>query len=110
MKRAIQELGKRLRAKGQDTVGLFYYAGHGVQVEGVNYLDLEGCDMLNEITENMKSIGIEIHLARVKHGVMDMLEKDGVDKIIGRDHIHNKVEETVQGFVQKEIPLTKKDP
>jgi high affinity sulfate transporter 1 len=81
-----------------------------IDMEGVNYLDLEGCDMLNEITENMKSIGIEIHLARVKHGVRDMLEKDGVDKIIGSDHIHNKVVEAVQGFIQKDIPLTKKDP
>ena len=58
----------------------------------------------------MEGVGVEIHLARVKHAVMELLEKDGVDKIIGRDHIHNKVEETVQGFVQKEIPLTKKDP
>jgi len=38
----------------------------------------------------MKGVGIEIHLARVKHAVMELLEKDGVDKIIGRDHIHNK--------------------
>jgi MFS superfamily sulfate permease-like transporter len=76
----------------------------------VNYLELEGCDMLKEIAENMKSIGIEIHLARVKHGVMDMLEKDGVDKSIGRDHIHTKIMDAVQGFIQKDIPLTKKDP
>ena len=38
MKLAIFELGDRLEAAGKDAVGLFYYAGHGVQVEGQNYL------------------------------------------------------------------------
>ena len=38
MKRAIQEFGRRLESAGEDTVGLFYFAGHGVQAKGVNYL------------------------------------------------------------------------
>jgi len=35
MERAIQEFGKQLRGGG---VGLFYYAGHGIQLNGRNYL------------------------------------------------------------------------
>jgi hypothetical protein len=35
MEGAIEEFGNRLKKGG---VGLFYYAGHGVQVNGVNYL------------------------------------------------------------------------
>jgi len=50
----------------------------------------------------MKGVGVEIHLARVKHEVMEMLVKDGVDQIIGRDHIHNKVVEAVQWFTQRD--------
>lgn len=38
MKAAIADFGRALRASGPDTVGLFYYAGHGVQASGVNYL------------------------------------------------------------------------
>ncbi|MEL7131299.1 MAG: caspase family protein, partial [Pseudomonadota bacterium] len=38
LKRAIAQFGRRLRAAGPDTVGLFYYAGHGVQSFGSNYL------------------------------------------------------------------------
>ncbi|PCI40511.1 MAG: hypothetical protein COB46_06670 [Rhodospirillaceae bacterium] len=38
MKRAILNFGDRLEELGKDTVGLFYYAGHGVQVRGNNYL------------------------------------------------------------------------
>jgi uncharacterized caspase-like protein len=35
MEEAIEDFGNRLKRGG---VGLFYYAGHGVQVNGVNYL------------------------------------------------------------------------
>jgi formylglycine-generating enzyme required for sulfatase activity len=38
MKRAIEEFGERLEKAGSDAVGLFYYAGHGVQLSGRNYL------------------------------------------------------------------------
>jgi len=38
MKRAIEEFGSRLEKAGADAVGLFYYAGHGVQLNGRNYL------------------------------------------------------------------------
>jgi hypothetical protein len=40
---------------------------------------------------------------------MEMLEKDGVDQIIGRDHIHAKVVDAVQLFTQKEKPVAKND-
>jgi anti-anti-sigma factor len=80
-----------------------------IDMEGIDYLDLEGADMLNEITSDMKGVGVEIHLARVKHAVMQLLEKDGVDQIIGPDHIHNRVFEAVQLFTQKEKPVAKHD-
>jgi len=38
MARTIREFGKRLSKAGPDTAGLFYYAGHGVQARGTNYL------------------------------------------------------------------------
>ena len=38
MAAAIREFGTRLRAAGPEAIGLFYYAGHGVQANGVNYL------------------------------------------------------------------------
>lgn len=37
-KRAVADFGRRLRSEGPDTVGLFYFAGHGVQSFGQNYL------------------------------------------------------------------------
>jgi Caspase domain len=38
MKRAIQDFGRRIEQAGRDTVSVFYYAGHGLQVNGINYL------------------------------------------------------------------------
>jgi uncharacterized caspase-like protein/formylglycine-generating enzyme required for sulfatase activity len=38
MKRAIQDFGARLEKAGPAAVGLFFYAGHGAQLNGRNYL------------------------------------------------------------------------
>jgi uncharacterized caspase-like protein len=38
MKRSVRDFGQKLRGTGSNGIGLFFYAGHGVQVEGENYL------------------------------------------------------------------------
>ncbi|HYX42250.1 MAG TPA: caspase family protein, partial [Pyrinomonadaceae bacterium] len=38
MKQTIRTFGERLRSGGPQAIGLFYYAGHGVQVRDRNYL------------------------------------------------------------------------
>lgn len=38
MKRGIAQFGRALRQAGKEATGLFYYAGHGVQSFGANYL------------------------------------------------------------------------
>lgn len=38
MKKAIAEFGRTLRNADKSAVGFFYYAGHGVQADGRNYL------------------------------------------------------------------------
>ncbi len=48
MKRAIRDFGKSLNEAGEDAVGLFYYAGHGVQVGGANYLIPIGAEIATE--------------------------------------------------------------
>jgi hypothetical protein len=47
---AIQSFGRQLQAAGPDTVGLFYYAGHGFQVDGANYF-LPVDAQLSSVTE-----------------------------------------------------------
>ncbi|GAB4233514.1 MAG: hypothetical protein Kow0032_16810 [Methyloligellaceae bacterium] len=38
MRRAVRDFSDMLADKGEDTVALVYYAGHGVQIDGQNYL------------------------------------------------------------------------
>jgi len=38
MKKAIRDFGEKLSAAEPESVGLFYFAGHGLQVQGTNYL------------------------------------------------------------------------
>ncbi len=38
MRQGARAFGQRLRAAGEDAVGFFYYAGHGMQSQGLNYL------------------------------------------------------------------------
>jgi uncharacterized caspase-like protein len=56
MKQAIDEFGSQL---GEDSVALFYYAGHGMQVKGENYLIPVDADIKseNEVPYNAVNVG-----------------------------------------------------
>jgi len=56
MRRAVKKFGRRLRASGKDAVGLFYYAGHGVQARGENYLIPLNAEVEDEADLNVESI------------------------------------------------------
>ena len=68
---AIREFGKRLKSVD---VGLFYYAGHGVQIKGVNYLvpinaDIEAADEIPSkcidaslVTSKMETAGNRLNM------------------------------------------------
>ena len=64
MKRAIREFGTRLRARGG--VGLFYFAGHGVQVKGVNYLIPIGAKVDTEEEVEYESVEAGLVLAQME--------------------------------------------
>lgn len=71
MKDKIREFGRELKGK---KVGLFYYAGHGFQIDGVNYLvpvdaDIEdqadakdACVSVNYLLDKMEVSGTETNL------------------------------------------------
>ncbi len=68
MDEAIRRYGRALAEK-KNTVGLFYYAGHGVQVEGENYLVPIGGGIRNEVDLKYKSVPLgyvldNVHLAK----------------------------------------------
>jgi uncharacterized caspase-like protein len=63
MKRAIREFGSKIRGGG---VGLFYYAGHGVQVKGVNYLIPVGAKVESEEDVEYEAVDAGFVLAQME--------------------------------------------
>jgi carboxyl-terminal processing protease len=59
MKRAIQEFGDRLTAAGPQATGLFFYAGHGVQVQGMNYLVPVGANISKEADVKIETVSAD---------------------------------------------------
>ena len=57
MRIAVTEFGRRLKVP--ETIALFYYAGHGVQADGENYLIPLGADIsdITEVALNSLSLG-----------------------------------------------------
>src|ERR1700743_835668 len=56
LKRPMVDSGKALAAAGPDAVGLFYYAGHGVQVNGANYLIPTAADIGSEADVDIEAV------------------------------------------------------
>lgn len=59
MKRAFSDFGNKLSAAGADAVGLFYYAGHGVQVDGANYLIPTGANIESAADVDMEAVNAD---------------------------------------------------
>jgi carboxyl-terminal processing protease len=56
MKRAIADFGDKLVAAGPTATGLFFYAGHGVQVRGQNYLIPVDADITKEADVDLNAV------------------------------------------------------
>lgn len=65
MKRSVLDFGRRLRAS--DSVGLFYYAGHGVQVDGENYLIPVGADISDVEEVALMGLGLSDLMKTMEH-------------------------------------------
>ena len=59
MEQAIVSFASRLK---EDSSGLFYYAGHGVQVNGRNYLVPVGADIDSEREVRIETVGVHVVL------------------------------------------------
>lgn len=71
MNRAIAKFGERLSA---DSVALFYYAGHGMQVRGKNYLIPIDAQISNETSIRVESVDVD--------GVLDQLGSSELNVVI----------------------------
>jgi uncharacterized caspase-like protein len=66
MKRAIADFGDKLAAAGPKATGLFFYAGHGVQVQGQNYLVPIGAQIDKEADVSIESVTADDVMAQME--------------------------------------------
>ena len=64
-----------------------------LSMEGVNFIDTEGADVLIAIARAGIDNDIDLHLARVKPQVIEVLERDGFFDLVDRDHVHDNIED-----------------
>ncbi len=87
-------LGDRMREirvrEGSDLKGVI------LSMEGVDFIDTEGADTIKAMAKAGEQRGIDLHLARVKAQVFDVLERDGVIALIGPEHIHDDIATAVK--------------
>lgn len=66
MKRAIKNFGEALGAAGPSATGLFYFAGHGLQVDGVNYLVPVSAAIDKEADVDLEAVAAESVLSQME--------------------------------------------
>ncbi len=67
-----------------------------LSMEGVNFIDAEGADVLIAIAQAGIDHDIDLHLARVKSQVLEVLERDGFFELVDRDRVHDNIDAAVQ--------------
>lgn len=67
MKRHIRDFGQALRNSGPEGIGLFYYAGHGLQGDGENYLLPIGAAIEAEGDVELEAISADSVLAQMQY-------------------------------------------
>ncbi len=72
-----------------------------LSMEGVNFIDTEGADVLKAIARAGTDHDIDLHLARAKPQVVQVLERSGFFDLVSRDHIHDDIEAAVRLHTQR---------
>ena len=84
-----------------------------LSMEGVNFIDTEGSDSLLKIAQVGQDLGIDLHIARLKPQVMEVLRRDGVIDLIGTEHIHDDISAAVKLHLSRhpmDAPDAKEEP
>ncbi|MCP4185572.1 MAG: caspase family protein [Hyphomicrobiales bacterium] len=66
MKKAVSEFTRKLKASGPDSIGLFYYSGHGFQANNINYLAPLRADLQDEVDAEFEAISVDWVLAKLE--------------------------------------------
>jgi sulfate permease, SulP family len=85
-------LEDRVREVALSTPGI---TGLVLDCEGIDFIDSQGSAKLREIVELTEQAGVTLCLARVKPAVRELLGRDGMLDRIGRERLHEGVQQAV---------------
>ena len=60
-----------------------------IDAGGINQIDSSGAEALRRVVEELRGVGVEVHVTRIKHDVYRVLERTGLDAEIGTDRFHD---------------------
>ncbi len=58
--RTVADFGRALKAAGEDTVGVFFYAGHAIQADGENYLIPVDAELRDALDLSIKTVPMSL--------------------------------------------------
>ncbi len=62
-----------------------------IDMIAVSFIDTEGADMIETVTEEMGRDDIQVHLAHVHKDVQMFLKEAGTEEVVGETNIHDDV-------------------
>ena len=78
-------------------------------MEGVDFIDIEGADTIRSLAEAGNQLNIDVHLARVKPPVSELLVRDGILDLMPREHFHADIASAVEMHLEKYPPAAATD-
>jgi len=78
-----------------------------LSMEGVNFIDTEGADVLKAIADAAHDLNLDLHLARVKPQVLEVLERDGFFDLTSRTHVHDNIAAAVEFHTTLHPPVAR---
>jgi MFS superfamily sulfate permease-like transporter len=67
-----------------------------IDFAGVNFIDSQGADHIGQLVELAQRDGWSLRLARVRGGVLSVLDADGIVGRLGNDRVHGNVDQAVR--------------
>jgi len=70
-----------------------------VDAEAINDIDITGTDMLAELKDELAKANIELHFARMKAHVREIIQRAGLEEALGVDHFHPSIQTGVDTYL-----------
>jgi high affinity sulfate transporter 1 len=70
-----------------------------IDAESINDIDITGTDMLGELHDELAKANIQLHFARMKAHVHEIIRRAGLEEALGGDHFHPSVQAGVDAYL-----------